>query len=1210
MNKNAIKSYAVWARTELMKQVSQKAYEYGVTENSLPELNTDTINDRLLSSDEKSQLNELVNEVRKNGFEHVIEEVAYTWFNRFIALRYMEVNNYLPRDLRVRVFTNENNEFKPEILSEALHLEMNGLDTQKVFDYIEKNEQEKLYKYLLLTLCNEMNEYLPYMFTSINDYKTLLFPDNLLKNDSALARLISDIDEDSWLDQVQIIGWLYQYYNSELKDIVMKKKNYTKDDIPAATQLFTPDWIVRYMVENSLGRLYINKKKHEGIFADGKDLSEMTVDEINEKRITNEKYISNEMGWKYYLPEAKQDAEVLKELEKIELEHSKLQPEDIKLIDPCMGSGHILVYAFDVLMDIYRDAGYSDCDASKSILENNLYGLEIDERAYHLAYFALMMKARQYNRRILSKDTNINLVEIVESSSELNEDLLWRLGEYKELGQYLVDTFKEAKEFGSILNLDCTLEQLNELDNTLIEIDKMADYGTLLDQIESQQLIDLIDPLLKQAKLLVQKYDVVVTNPPYMPPSPKQKPYVQKNYPDSKSDLFAVFIEKCHDLTKKNAYQAMITMHSWMFISSFEKLRNKLLINNTIINMAHLGTRAFEDIGGEVVQTTAFIYGNKDIKNYQSNFKRLVKYNSQDLKEEEYLKDANLFASSALNFSKIPGSPIAYWINKSAINAFNNENRIKNIGTAKVGIGTGNTDLFLKIWFEVDSNKIDLEQKSDAGKYWIPINKGGPYRKWFGNNDYIINWKDDGLAIKNYTDIYGKQLSYPRNLRFQGKESLTWSDISSGAFSMRYSKDGYFFSDVGNSLFLNNPQFKFYVIANCNSKPFSLLNSIINPTIHFKPGNMENMPCLMRSDLILNVSEIACKCVTNTKQDWDSFETSWDFKVHPLVRLSSCLWDATGVGASIMNYYGRYVESSCPLETCFLLWQGECNERFNQLKANEEELNRIFIDIYGLQDELTPEVEDKDVTVRKADLVRDVKSFISYAVGCMFGRYSLDVEGLAYAGGEWDSSKYSTFIPDADDIIPICDDEYYVEDDIVKRFIEFVKVVYGSDTLEENLKFIADALGGKGNPKDVLRNYFLNDFFKDHCNTYQVTGSGKRPIYWLFDSGKKNGFKALVYIHRYTPDLVARMRTGYVHPQQARYRDRIKFLQEQIDMAGSTSEKVKLSKELKKINEQLLELNKYEEIVHHWADKMEPMDLDDGVKVNYAKFQELLAKIK
>ena len=1180
MNKNAIKSYAVWARTELMKQVSQKAYEYGVTENSLLELNTDTINDRLLSSDEKSQLNELVREVRKNGFEHVIEEVAYTWFNRFIALRYMEVNNYLPRDLRVRVFINENNEFKPEILSEALHLEMNGLDTQKVFDYIEQNKQEELYKYLLLTLCNEMNEYLPFMFTSINDYKTLLFPDNLLKDDSVLARLISDIDEDSWLDQVQIIGWLYQYYNSELKDLVMKKKNYTKDDIPPATQLFTPDWIVRYMVENSLGRLYINKKKHEGIFADGKDPSEMTADEINEKRISNEKYISNEMGWKYYLPEAKQDVEVLKELEKIELEHSKLQPEDIKLIDPCMGSGHILVYAFDVLMDIYRDAGYSDRDATKSILENNLYGLEIDERAYHLAYFALMMKARQYNRRILSKDTKINIVEIVESSPELNDDLLSRLGEYKELGQYLADTFKEAKEFGSILNLDCTLEQLQKLENNLFEIENNAKYGSMLEQIESQQLIDLINPLLKQAKLLVQKYDVVVTNPPYMPPSPKQKQYVQKNYPDSKSDLFAVFIEKCHDLTKEDAYQAMITMHSWMFLSSFEKLRNKLINNNTIVNMAHLGARAFEEIGGEVVQTTSFIFENNHIKNYQSGFKRLVDYNSQDGKEDEYLKERNLYVSSSENFNKIPGSPIAYWVSKSFNEIFDKSDPLENIGYSFQGIITGDNNYFLRLWSELDFSNVildlDNENKDQVNGVWIPYNKGGNYRKWYGNNGYVLRWINGGKTLTR---------ARTENISWYFKPCVTWSFITSGKFSCRYMTQGSLWDVAGSSIFQNGSVPLQYICALMNSKFAQMFFNITNPTINYQVMNIISLPFIYNNQINL-ITDKANDCINLSKQDWDLFETSWDFNVHPLVK----------------NHVNTIRES-------YSLWDKECNDRFNQLKANEEELNRIFIDIYGLQDELTPEVEDKDVTVRKADLVRDIKSFISYAVGCMFGRYSLDVEGLAYAGGDWDSSKYTTFIPDTDDIVPICDEEYF-EDDIVSRFIDFVSVVYGSDTLEENLKFIADALGGKGTPREVLRKYFLNDFFKDHCNTYQVTGSGKRPIYWLFDSGKKNGFKALVYIHRYTPDLIARMRTGYIHPQQARYRTQIELLQEQIDMASSTSEKVKLSKQLKKINEQLLELNKYEEIVHHWADKMEPMDLDDGVKVNYAKFQELLAKIK
>lgn len=1185
MNKNAIKSYAVWARTELMKQVSQKAYEYGVTENSLPELNIDTINDRLLSSDEKSQLNELVREVRKNGFEHVIEEVAYTWFNRFIALRYMEVNNYLPRDLRVRVFTNENNEFKPEILSEALHLDMNGLDTQKVFDYIEQNKQEELYKYLLLTLCNEMNEYLPYMFTSINDYKTLLFPDNLLKDDSVLARLISDIDEDSWLDQVQIIGWLYQYYNSELKDIVMKKKNYTKDDIPAATQLFTPDWIVRYMVENSLGRLYINKKKHEGIFEDGRDPSEMTIDEINEKRISNEKYISNEMGWKYYLPEAKQDAEVLKELEKIELEHSKLQPEDIKLIDPCMGSGHILVYAFDVLMDIYRDAGYSDRDASKSILENNLYGLEIDERAYHLAYFALMMKARQYNRRILSKDTKINLVEIVESSSELNEELLSRLGVYKELGQYLVNTFKEAKEFGSILSLDCTLVQLNELDNRLIEIDNNAKYGSMLDQIESQQLIDLIEPLIKQARLLVQKYDVVVTNPPYMSPNSKQKPYVQKNYPDSKSDLFAVFIEKCHDLTKKNAYQAMITMHSWMFLSSYEKLRNKLINNYTIISMAHLGARAFEEIGGEVVQTTAFIFDNVTINNFKSNFKRLIDYNSQDLKEEEYLKTNNIYITSATNFNKIPGSPIAYWINKGLLSAFA-QKKLYDFSISPSQNITGNNAKYTRLHWELDKNYVNKKDN------YIFYAKGGNFRKWYGNLETVVNWTPEARKVYQFGDgVHASQIIKEENWY---KKGITWGLITSTIPSFRVMPKGATF-DKGGSTIIVNENIYYYVIALLNTNTYLYISKILNPTINLQVKDVRSLPLVLENQDIVN--NLSHSCIDICKIDYDSFETSWDFKVHPLVELRLAGASAWGDNAP-----------SARISSAYKTWSMACEERFNQLKANEEEMNRIFIDIYGLQDELTPEVEDKDVTVRKADLVRDIKSFISYAVGCMFGRYSLNVEGLAYAGGEWDDRKYTTFIPDKDDIIPICDEEYF-EDDIVSRFIEFVSVVYGSDTLEENLRFIADALGGKGTPREVLRNYFLNDFFKDHCNTYQVTGSGKRPIYWLFDSGKKNGFKALVYIHRYTPDLIARMRTGYIHPQQARYRTQSELLQEQIDVASSTSEKVKLSKQLKKINEQLLELNKFEEIVHHWADKMEPMDLDDGVKVNYAKFQELLSKI-
>lgn len=1138
MNKNAIKNYAVWARTELMKQVAQKAYEYGVTESSLPNYNTDNVNGRLLSSVEKKQLNELIREVKKNGYDHVIEEVAYTWFNRFIALRYMEVNNYLPQ--RIRVFTNDNNEFKPDLLTDAIHVELDGLDKQKVFDYIEENKQEELYKYLLLTLCNDMNQYLPDMFTSIKDYKTLLFPDSLLKEDSVLAKLIMDIDEDSWTDQVQIIGWLYQYYNSELKDIVMKKKNYTKDDIPAATQLFTPDWIVRYMTENSLGRLWLDG--HPDF-----DHSE----------------------WKYYLEEAEQEPEVIEQLNKIKEEHAKLKPEDIKVIDPCMGSGHILVYVFDVLTDIYRDAGYSDRDAAKSILENNLYGLEIDERAYHLAYFALMMKARSYNRRILNKETKVNLVEIREPINTLKPEFEQYLNKYTELAHYLVNVFQDAKEFGSILNLDCAVEQLNNLKDHLEKLKEESINKDLVTQSEISELNDLLKPLIKQAKLLVQKYDVVITNPPYMAPDAKQKSYVQKNYPDSKSDLFAVFIEKGLSITKDNGYSCLVTMQSWMFLSSYEKFRVKLIKNHTLTNLMHMENMVMHIAFGTAVSC----FNKVKVQDYKGTYNQVKMSDLIDDTPTLFPNKENRFTQiSTENFSKIPGSPIAYWCKANIIRVFENCELLGDLIPTKKGMDTGNNDYFIKLWYEINFDKFDCIYHS---KKWVPYDKGGNYRKWYGNNDYVVNWENDGYELKN-----SKANLRSQNLYF--KKSITWNALSSADTCFRASMYNGIFDSAGSSMF---PETNFeYCLGLMNSVQTQYFLKIINPTLNYGAGSIAKTPIIFSENE--DIKNIVIQNINSSKLDWDSFETSWDFKIHPLVK----------------NHVSTISEA-------YNLWNAESESRFNTLKSNEEELNRIFIDIYGLQDELDPYVEDKDVTVRKADFVRDIKSFISYAVGCMFGRYSLDVEGLAYAGGEWDSSKYSTFTPDTDDIIPICDEEYF-EDDIVTRFIEFVRVAYGSDTLEDNLSFIANALGGKGAPRDVLRNYFLNDFFKDHCNTYQVTGSGKRPIYWLFDSGKKNGFKALVYIHRYAPDLIARMRTGYIHPQQARYRTQVELLQSQIDDASSTSERVKLSKQLKKINEQLLELNKYEEVVHHWADKMESMDLDDGVKANYAKFQELLAKIK
>ena len=1161
MNKNAIKNYAVWARTELMKQVTQKSYEYGVTESSLPGYNTDNVNSRLLTGDEKKQLNELITEVKKNGYDHVIEEVAYTWFNRFIALRYMEVNNYLPQ--RIRVFTNDDNEFKPDLLTDAIHVELDGLDKQKVFDYIEENKQEELYKYLLLTLCNDMNQYLPDMFTSIKDYKTLLFPDNLLKEDSVLAKLITDIDEDSWTDQVQIIGWLYQYYNSELKDIVMKKKNYTKDDIPAATQLFTPDWIVRYMTENSLGRLWLDG--HPDF---------------------------DHSDWKYYLEEAKQEPEVIEQLNKIKEEHAKLRPEEIKVIDPCMGSGHILVYAFDVLMDIYRDAGYSDRDAAKSILENNLYGLEIDERAFHLAYFALMMKARSYNRRILNKQTNFNLVEIREPVASLKPEFEQYLDNYSDLAQYLVNVFKDAKELGSILNLDCTLELLDNLKNHLNELKEQSISKDLVTQSEISELNDLLKPLIEQAKLLVQNYDVVITNPPYMGSSGMSKKlstYVKKHYPNSKSDMSTVFMEKTLDLCSNQGMMAMINIPVWMFITSYEKLRKQLLKDNTILNMVHPGRGIF----GSDFGTTSFVISKHNISNYIATYRRLFEKQGEvksiEEREKAFLNGFGCYVSKQENFSKIPGSPIAYWISSKLLSAFQDGRPLSAVCRPTQGLATADNGRFLRLWYEVCNQNIAFDCTSTEDSLaratrWFPYNKGGDFRKWYGNNDYVVNWENDGYEIKHNFDDNGKLRSRPQNTQFYFKNGVTWTLLSSSNFGVRISESHSIFDVNGMSAFSDSESMNRYILGYLASKVNFKILMIINPTLAFQAGDISKCPLIIKNEN--SIENIVNLNIVLSKSDWNSFETSWDFKIHPLVK----------------NHIPTISEA-------YNLWKDECESRFNTLKSNEEELNRIFIDIYGLQDELDPYVEDKDVTVRKADLVRDIKSFVSYAVGCMFGRYSLDVEGLAYAGGEWDSSKYSTFIPDADDIIPICDEEYF-EDDIVTRFVEFVRVVYGSDTLEDNLSFIANALGGKGNPRDVLRNYFLNDFFKDHCNTYQVTGSGKRPIYWLFDSGKKNGFKALVYIHRYTPDLIARMRTGYVHPQQARYRTQVELLQNQIDDASSTSEKVKLSKQLKKINEQLLELNKFEEVVHHWADKMEPMDLDDGVKANYAKFQELLAKIK
>ena len=1124
MDKNAIKKFAVWARTELIARVSLKSVEYGITEGNIEEANVDSVGGKVLTADEKKQRQALIAEINDKGYKQVMEEVAYTWFNRFSALRFMEVNGYLPS--HVRVFTDEENNFKPQIITEAIHLNLDGLDMEKVYELKDAEKTEELYKYLLIVQCNALNKILPGMFQKIADYTELLLPDNLLREGSVIQQMIELIPEDDWKDAVQIIGWLYQYYNSEKKDDVFAalKKNVkiTKENIPAATQLFTPDWIVRYMVENSLGRLWL-----EG-HPDVKEQLLPTEEEQSAYAAGDRD--PEDAKWHYYLEEAEQEPEVQAQLIEIRKEYAALTPDQLKVIDPCSGSGHILAYMFDVLMKIYEAYGYTTREVVASIVENNLYGLDIDDRAAQLAYFAVMMKARQYDRRFFSRGMQPHVYSIIESNhvDKFAVDYFCN-GDMKltTTMDTIISELHDAKEYGSILTV--TPQDWSTL------YDRFAEITEDINMSRETALRELL-PLVQVAETLAQKYDAVVTNPPYMGTSgmsAKLSDYVKKNYPESKSDLFAVFIEHCGLIAKKNGYQAMITQHAWMFLSSFEKLRVKLL-NTDIVNMAHLGARAFEEIGGEVVQTTSFVICKSYVRAYKGEYCRLIEPTTQQGKEDMFLDKEKCYVTSQSNFSKIPGSPIAYWVSTNFVNAFVNP-KLSNVASVQEGLKTADNDRFIRFWHEINIIKSNLLSKNN-GQKWIWHTKGGQFRRWYGNNDSVLNYENNGYELRNFkkASLTGTDNYY--------KENITWTRISTGKASFRYTPEGSIPNMAGLCLYCNDI---LYFIALLNSVVVGKCLEIMNPTINYPPGTIANIPIRYSDDSKDLIDAKAKENIELSKADWNLFETSWDFQHHPLLCKVSTIAEA------------------------FDQWQTECDDRFNQLKANEEELNRIFIDIYGLQDELIPEVENKDVTVRKADLGRDIRSFISYAVGCMFGRYSLDIPGLVYAGGNFDEKycrwisqfgdhanekidadaqlieggwagsslwKYdgvrvgnqwckASYPPDTDNIIPICDDEYF-EDDIVGLFVEFVKTVYGEETLDENLKFIADALGGKGQPKDVIRNYFLNDFYKDHCKIYQ-----KRPIYWLFDSGKKNGFKALIYMHRYQPDTIARIRTDYVHEQ-------------------------------------------------------------------------------
>ena len=1163
MNKNAIKKFATEARRELISRVSQRALKYGISEKEVGNPNDDSVNGHLLSSTEKKQRSALIAQIKEKGYEQVMEEVAYTWFNRFSALRFMEVNGYLPT--RVRVFTDENNAFKPQILTEAIRMELDGLDREKVYAYKEANDNDELYKYLLITQCNALNSVLPGMFQKIADYTELLFPDNLLREGSVVQQMIELIPEEDWKDAVQIIGWLYQYYNSEKKDNVFAalKKNVkiTKENIPAATQLFTPDWIVRYMVENSLGRLWVEGHPN---------------DELKSQ-------------WKYYLEEAEQEPDVQAQLASIREEYKALKPEDILCIDPCSGSGHILAYMFDVLVQIYEAYGVDTRTAVASIVENNIYGLDIDDRAAQLAYFSVMMKACQYDKRFLRRKVQPHVYSIVESNHVDRYAVEYFCNgdaKLKAAMDTIVEELHDANEYGSII----TVSQ-QDWDALYARFDKIQNESVM--SIYTDAALRL-KTMVQVAEVIAKKFCVVVTNPPYMGANNmgvKLSSYIKDMYPNSKSDISTVFMEKCLDFSSRDGFVGMINIPVWMFLSSYEELRKKLLREKLFINLLHLGRGVF----GADFGTTAFVLRNGTLSNYLGMYRKLYErqgaVDDNSKKINMFLSGYGVYPNKQDRFWDVPGYCIAYSAGENLLDAFVRGERFDNFSEPKQGLATADNNRFLRLWFEVANDRISFnceshEEAESNGKKWFPYNKGGGFQKWYGNNEYLINWEHDGRELCNF------KKSVIRSPQFYFRDCLSWCKVTISGFSMRYIPKGFLFDVAGCSLFVPESKIN-YTLGFANSNVNAKILSIISPTVNYEVGHVASLPLLHTDDAGRSIVEDLVKeNISISKTDWDSFEVSWDFVSHPLITYRS----GAGYAEVPMDKWQYRISDA------YHTWEANAAAQFDLLKKNEEELNRIFIDIYELQDELKPEVEDKDVTVRKADLERDIKSFISYAVGCMFGRYSLDVKGFAYAGGEWDDSKYSTFAADKDNIIPISDDEYF-EDDVVGRFVKFVEVVYGKDTLQENLKSIADALGGIGQPKDVIRNYFMNGFYADHCKMYQ-----KRPIYWMFDSGKKNGFKCLIYMHRYQPDTIARIRTDYVHEQQARYRTAIADLETRVANA-SRSERVKINKQLKTLNDQATEIHAYEEKIHHLADQMISIDLDDGVKKNYEIFKDVLAKI-
>lgn len=1167
MNTANIKVYAPQARVAFIKAIEKQAAKYGITKKHITpaEVKGDVvvIGDAVFSNSIVRPREQLLKTIEGIGFDQAIDYIAYSWFNRLCALRYMECKELLDHGVRV-LSSADGSAGLPQILDECLDIELPGLNMEMVRQYkLAGNKDEELYRELLLAQCRALHDVMPLLFEKISDESELLLPDNLTKTDSLIRSLVASIPEEDWSD-VQIIGWLYQFYISAKKDEVIGKV-VKSEDIPAATQLFTPNWIVKYLVQNSVGRLWTLANPQSDSFS----------------------------GWEYYIKPAEQSIEVNAELKKlidirISEDGETLNPESITVLDPACGSGHILVEAYDCLKTIYLERGYRTRDIPRLILEKNLYGIDIDTRAAQLASFALLMKAREDDRRLFSNPPKLNIIALQDSAPKKLDEYcsgLMNTGIERADLLSLLNVFEHATTFGSLIQIPKELAQnLVDLEVKLTEI---INSKNLLAEPVAKQLL----PLVQQAQFLSKQYDAVIANPPYMGSKGMNatlKEFAKKQFPDSKSDLFAMFMERGFNWCKESGFNSMVTMQSWMFLSSYEAMRQKLLQDRTIQSMVHLGARAFPEISGEVVQTTAFVMLGKHLDGFKPVFFRLVD-TVQDQKEIEFKAGLNRFDTAVQDdFSKIPGSPIAYWVSEKLKEIFSSSSSLSTIADTRKGMVTGRNEYYVRSWYEVDflnlGTGFSREKAQQSNLKWFPYNKGGGFRRWYGNKLDIINWQNDGELLQSFKHPTENRVWATNfNLEYIFKPNINWGAVTSSDFSARYSKGGELF-DAGGSAAFSEKYSYLLLMAYLNSVIANYCLKTINPTLNFQAGNISNLPIKKLSASTIVIEDNTKKLIEVSEYDWDSYETSWDFAENPIIRTKQP-----------------------NLEQAFAEWQKQNSDAVAEMKRLEEENNKLFIDAYGLQDELTPDVPDEQITLTRADREKDSQRLISYAIGCMMGRYSLDEAGLIYAHAgnqDFDASRYQSLPADEDGIIPMTDTHWF-PDDIANRIQEFLVAVWGKETLEANLQWLAEGLDKKAkeSSEDALRRYLATKFYKDHLQTYK-----KRPIYWLFSSGKLGAFQALVYLHRYNSGTLARMRTDYVMPLISKMAAHEKSLEDQKAHCGSTAEE--RTKKLQELYKQQAELGLFEEKLRHYADQGITLDLDDGVKVNYGKFGDLLANRK